>query len=211
MKIALFGFPMTGKSTMFRLLTGVEPSPHATPGEAQAGVARVADPRLDRLTEMYNPKKKVPATVEYLDLAGINKGEAADALPLDQLRFAEALAHVVRAFDDESVHHAEGSVDAARDVATMETEHILADHCHRLAQMMQLERAYVVAINPDRAIGHVVETEQEFDESCLPRSCRAHKCSRGSRCEVKLDVEENRIAGAVGKADAIELDMASYI
>ena len=67
MKIALFGFPMTGKSTMFRLLTGVEPSPHATPGEAQAGVARVADPRLCRLADMYSPKKKpwVPWSVEY--------------------------------------------------------------------------------------------------------------------------------------------------
>jgi len=119
---------MTGKSTMFRLPTGVEPSPHATPGEAQAGVARVADPRLDRLTEMYNPKKKVAASVEYLDLAGVEKGQAATALPLDQLRTADALAHVVRGFEDEALPHSEGEIDPARDVATMETEFILADH-----------------------------------------------------------------------------------
>jgi len=128
MKIALFGFPMTGKSTMFHLLTGVEPSLHASPSEAQAGVARVADPRLDRLTKMYNPKKRVPATVEYLDLAGVEKGRAAKAMPLEQLRTADALAHVVRGFEDEAIPHGEGAIDPARDVTTMETELLLADH-----------------------------------------------------------------------------------
>ena len=63
MKLALSGFPMTGKSTLFQLLTGTELSPHAAPGEAQIAVSRVPDPRLDRLTEMYKPKKKVPAWV----------------------------------------------------------------------------------------------------------------------------------------------------
>jgi len=129
MRIALFGFPMTGKSTLFQLLTGAVASAHqAARGEAQIGVTRVPEPRLDRLAEMYKPKKVTPATIEYLDLAGIEKGEASKALPLDQLRTADALAHVVRAFRDDSVPHAEGEIDAARDAATMETELILADH-----------------------------------------------------------------------------------
>ena len=127
MKIGLFGFPMTGKSTLFQILTGVEPSAHAAHGEAQIGVTRVPDPRLTRLSSMYSPKKTTAATIEYLDLAGIEKGQAAKVLPLDQLRTADALAHVVRAFEDENLPHAEGSIDPVRDVALMETEFILAD------------------------------------------------------------------------------------
>jgi GTP-binding protein YchF len=127
MRIGLFGFPLTGKSTLFRLLTGVDPTGHGGRGDAAIGVARVVDPRLDVLTEMYQPKKKVPATVEYLDLAGMGKGEAAKVLPLDKLRTADALAHVVRAFRDENVPHSEGNIDPARDVDLMETEFLLAD------------------------------------------------------------------------------------
>jgi GTP-binding protein YchF len=127
MRIGLFGFPMTGKSTLFRLLTGTGGSGHAARGEAVVGMARVEDPRLDRLTAMYQPKKKVPATVEYLDLAGMEKGEAAKVLPLDKLRTADALAHVVRAFRDDNIPHPENSIDPARDVDLMETEFLLAD------------------------------------------------------------------------------------
>ena len=127
MKIGLFGFPMTGKSTLFRILTGIEPSAHAAPGDAQLGMTRVPDPRLVRLSSMYSPKKTTAATIEYLDLAGMEKGQAAKVLPLDQLRTADALAHVVRAFADENLLHSEGAIDPARDVAAMETEFMLAD------------------------------------------------------------------------------------
>ena len=139
MKIGLFGFPMTGKSTMFQLLTGVEVSAHAARGEGLQGITRVPDPRLDRLSSMYSPKKHTPATVEYLDLAGIEKGEAAKALPLDQLRTADALAHVVRSFEDDAIPHSEGVIDPARDVATMETEFIIADHTVAERRLEKLE------------------------------------------------------------------------
>jgi GTP-binding protein YchF len=119
---------MTGKSTLFRLLTGADVQAHAARGEGQVGVSKVPDPRLQRLAEMYKPRKVVPATIEYLDLAGVEKGSAAKALPLEQLRVTDALAHVVRAFRDDTVPHGEGSIDPARDAATMETELILADH-----------------------------------------------------------------------------------
>jgi GTP-binding protein YchF len=141
LRIALFGFPLTGKTTLFRLLTGVEPPAHAGRGEITVGVTRVPDPRLDRLSAMYKPKKHTPATIEYMDLAGVEKGEAAKSLPLDQLRTADALAHVVRAFEDDAVPHSEGSIDPARDAATMETELILADHTiaeRRLEKLSQL-------------------------------------------------------------------------
>jgi GTP-binding protein YchF len=140
MRIALFGFPMTGKTTLFQLLTGAEaPAHHSGRGEAQIGVTRVPEPRLDWLTAMYKPKKMTPATIEYLDLAGIEKGEASKSLPLDQLRTADALAHVVRAFRDDAVPHVEGEIDAARDAATMETELILADHSIAERRVEKLE------------------------------------------------------------------------
>jgi GTP-binding protein YchF len=126
MKIGLFGFPMTGKSTIFHLLTGVEVSGFAKSGEARVAMTKVPDPRLERLTAIYGPKKKTHATVEYIDLAGVEKGEAAKVLPLDQLRTADALVHVVRAFNND-VPRSKGSIDPASDVAAMETEFILAD------------------------------------------------------------------------------------
>jgi GTP-binding protein YchF len=127
MKIGLFGFPMTGKSTIFHLLTGVEVAGFAKSGEARVAMTKVPDPRLERLTAMYGPKKRTHATVEYIDLVGVEKGEAAKALPLDQLRTADALVHVVRAFNNDDVPRSKGSIDPAHDVAAMETELILAD------------------------------------------------------------------------------------
>jgi len=126
MKIGLFGFPFTGKTTIFCLLTGQDAAPQGRNGGVRVGVTKVPDPRLQRLTAMYRPKKQTPATVEYLDLAGMEKGQAAKVLPLDQLRTADALTHVVRGFQD-SVPHSEGSIDPARDVVAMETELVLAD------------------------------------------------------------------------------------
>jgi len=129
MRIGLFGFPRTGKSTLFHLLTGTEMAPHRTGrGEAQIGVSRVPEARLDGLAKIYDPKKYTQATIEYLDLPAMEKGQAADVLPLDQLRTADALAHVVRGFEDDAIPHSEGTVDPLRDVATMETEFLLADH-----------------------------------------------------------------------------------
>jgi len=127
MRIGLFGFRETGKSTLFRLLTGAAPT-HAGRGEARIAVSKVPDPRLTRLSGMYRPKKTTPATIEYLDLPAMEKGQAEQVLPLTELRTADALVHVVRAFPDVALPHAEGPIDPARDVATMETEFILADH-----------------------------------------------------------------------------------
>jgi len=141
MRIGLFGFPKTGKSTLFSLLTGAPPPVHGAREEVRVGMARVPDPRLDRLAEMYHPKKFTPATVEYVDIVGVEKGEAAEALPLDQLRTADALAHVVRGFRDDAIPHAEGPPDPPRDVSTMETELILADHTIASRRIERLELA----------------------------------------------------------------------
>jgi GTP-binding protein YchF len=97
--------------------------------EANVGVSRVPDERLDRLTALFHPKKHVPATVEFADMGGASGGKSSTAALLDVAAFrsADALLHAVRMFRDPAVPHAAGSVDAARDVRTMEDELILAD------------------------------------------------------------------------------------
>jgi GTP-binding protein YchF len=130
LRTALIGYPATGKTTLFRLMTESHEAPRAAHGrmEATLGVARVPDARLDILTSMFNPRKRVPATVEFADIPGRPSGTGADALlDVAAYRNADALVHVVRAFTDPAIPHAAGSVDPRRDGRTMEDELILAD------------------------------------------------------------------------------------
>src|SRR5262245_523242 len=130
LRAGLIGFPSTGKTTLFQLLTSAREAPR-TGGktEANVGVSRVPDERLDRLTALFNPRKHVPATVEFADMGGAPGARAGAAALLDVAAFrsADALLHVVRMFRDPAIPHAAGPVDPARDVRTMEDEVILAD------------------------------------------------------------------------------------
>jgi len=97
-------------------------------GEASVGISKVPDARLDRLTAMYNPRKRVPATVEFTDLAAPGATGGAKALvDVAAYKNADALVHVLRAFEDPAVAHPSGSIDPARDAQAMEDELILAD------------------------------------------------------------------------------------
>jgi len=130
LRAALIGFAASGKTTLFQLMTSVREPGRTAPGrgEATIGISKVPDARLDRLTAMYNPKKRVPATVEFTDLAAPGSGGGARALvDVTAYKNADALVHVVRAFDDPSVPHPAGKVDPARDAQAMEDEVILAD------------------------------------------------------------------------------------
>jgi ribosome-binding ATPase len=127
MKAGIIGLSGVGKSTLFQLLTG---SPAPAPGgrpEPRVGIARVPDARLERLTEMFKPKKRTPATVEYVDVPGVAKGEGSALVDLPALRGVDALVHVVRAFESDLVPHPDGSVDPLRDTKMLELELILAD------------------------------------------------------------------------------------
>ena len=123
---ALMGFPGTGKSTLFQLMTSARDSPHGK-GDTAVGISKVPDARLDRLTAIFNPKKRVPATIEFIDFVAAGKTGAAALVDVAGYRNADALVHVVRAFSDPSVPHPSGSVDPARDAQAMEDELILAD------------------------------------------------------------------------------------
>ena len=127
MKVGIIGLPSSGKSTLFQLLTGAAAPPPGGRAEARLGVARVPDPRVDALAEMYRPKKKTPATVEYVDVPGVAKGEGSALVDLPALRGVDALVHVVRSFASETVAHPDGSVDPLRDAKMLELELILAD------------------------------------------------------------------------------------
>ena len=129
LRAGLIGFPSVGKTSLFQLLTSAREAPRPGKAEANVGVSRVPDERLDRLTAMFNPRKRVPATVEFADIAGAGGSRSGAQALLDVAAFrnADALLHVVRMFRDPSIPHPAGSVDPARDVRTMEDEVILAD------------------------------------------------------------------------------------
>jgi ribosome-binding ATPase len=129
LRAGLIGFPSAGKTALFQLLTSAREAPRSGKSEANVGVSRVPDERLDRLTALFNPRKHMPATVEFADIAGVGGARPGAQALLDVAPFrnADALLHVVRLFRDPAVPHPAGSIDPARDVRAMEDEVILAD------------------------------------------------------------------------------------
>jgi hypothetical protein len=129
LRAALIGFASSGKSTLFQLMTSARDSGRTASGkDAAIGISKVPDERLDRLTAMFNPKKRVPATVEFSDMAAPGQTGGAKALvDVAAYKNADALVHVVRAFQDPAVPHPAETVNPARDAQSMEEELILAD------------------------------------------------------------------------------------
>src|SRR5215213_1215318 len=123
---ALIGFPSTGKSTLFQLMTSAKDAPRGK-GDTVIGISKVPDPRLDRLSAIFNPKKTTAATIEFTDMVAPGRTGAAALVDVAGYKNADALIHVVRAFRDPSVPHPSGSVDPARDAQAMEDELLLAD------------------------------------------------------------------------------------
>jgi GTP-binding protein YchF len=134
MKIGLIGLPSTGKTSLFNLLTGseIEVSEFSTGKiEANIGIAKIPDERLDFLKAMYKPKKTTHATIEVIDVPGLVRGSSSGKGVgnqfLDNIRKTDVLVHVIRAFQNEHVLHADGSVDPMRDVETINMELLFAD------------------------------------------------------------------------------------
>ena len=128
MKTGIIGLPQVGKTSLFRMLTKAQLSrrPHANPREAHIGVAKVPDERLDRLAALYNPKKLTHASVEYVDVGAIGQEALKETGYIGHLRNVDALAHVVRAFEDDSIPHV-GAIDPLRDIKNVEFDLMVSD------------------------------------------------------------------------------------
>jgi GTP-binding protein YchF len=131
MKLAIIGLSNSGKTTVFNALTGqnIETTLYATAsGDPNYGVVKVPDSRIDRLAEIYKPKKITFATVEYVDYIGLTKGDVAqNSKVFDLIKDADAIVHVVRGFSGDAVTHPLNSVDPLRDIETVELECIFGD------------------------------------------------------------------------------------
>ncbi|MBN1526972.1 MAG: redox-regulated ATPase YchF [Candidatus Omnitrophica bacterium] len=149
MKIGLIGLPQTGKKTLFELLTDHAPSEkELASNKPIKGIAEIKDPRFDKLVALYAPEKNVRARIEIEALPKLEKEAIAKGDIFKDIEDADALCHIVRAFKDDSVYHAEGSVDPKRDIDMVNAELILND-------MIFIEKRF------ERAEKKVKETKEE--------------------------------------------------
>jgi len=130
MKFIIFGYPKTGKTTFFNLLTGATIEVKKFEDKEEAPHVRtcsVPDNRLDEISKLFPGKKKIYSSIDVMDIAGFSWGQVKSSVYLNLLRTADGLTHVVRAFEDPEIIHPQGSVDAKRDIKNMEEELILSD------------------------------------------------------------------------------------
>jgi GTP-binding protein YchF len=155
MKTGIIGLPQVGKTSLFRILTKAPLSDaYANPREAHIGVAKVPDDRLDKLAALYDPKKLTHASVDYVDVGAMSQDALKETAYLTHLRNVDALAHVVRAFDDPSIPHV-GTVDPLRDIKNIEFDMMVSD----LGQIeKRLER-----VEKDLKKMRTSELEKEFE------------------------------------------------
>ena len=132
MQIGIVGLPFSGKSTLFQTITKTHIEPEMlAKAESHQSVIKVPDGRLDKLTEIFNPKKKVNTTIEVIDVVGLQKGDSGSTQFtgnfLGKVKTNDALIQVIRLFENETVPHPESSINMMRDVETFETEFIISD------------------------------------------------------------------------------------
>lgn len=134
MKLGIVGLPNVGKSTLFNAITNAGAQSANYPFctiEPNIGVVAVPDKRLDKLAEMYDPDKYTPASIEFVDIAGLvkgaSKGEGLGNKFLSNIREVDAIVHVVRSFENDDIIHVEGSIDPKRDIETINLELVLSD------------------------------------------------------------------------------------
>jgi len=193
------GLPYVGKTTLFNLLTGGHAATGAfagAEGETNVGVAKVPDPRVDKLAALYKPKKTTYAEVTYRDLGlaprvatgaaghATQAGQGISAQKLGDLRSSDALVHVVRSFRDASVPHVNTTVDPKRDLATLELELLFADHVVVERRLERIEPELRSAKGPEREM-------KERERAILQKAMTALDAETPLR-DVGLDEEEQK-------------------
>jgi ribosome-binding ATPase len=208
MRTAIIGLPMTGKTSLFTILTGVHQETRIGSTAARTGVAKVPDSRLEELARVFDPPKVTHATVEYVDMPAISKESLRDPSYVASLRVVDAFAQVLRTFEDETIPHERGSLDAVRDLEDVEMELILSDLLVVEKRLERLEKDRKKIKNP--------ELDREYDALIRVRS--ALEANQPLR-QLELDAEEEkRIRGFqflsqkpmlyvlnIGEADAARL------
>jgi GTP-binding protein YchF len=183
-QLGILGLPKSGKTTLFNTLTASHQATdkYSSSNQTNMGVANVRDVRLETLRDLFNPKRYVPATVQYVDIPGMKRGESAESLDLAKLKMVDALVHVIRAFDDPEILHSEGSVDPARDMINVDLELILADHDIVERRIERLDKAVKRGLNPEE------QREKALLSEIILPALESEKPLR----EVELDPEDER-------------------
>ncbi|MCX6155524.1 MAG: redox-regulated ATPase YchF [Candidatus Kapabacteria bacterium] len=169
MQIGIVGLPYSGKTTLFQTLTQIHLDMHALQKrDANQAIVKVPDTRLDLLSEIFQPKKKVNATIDIVDMVGIQRGERASqsftSHFLTKVRTNDALIHVVRGFEDETIPHVDGSINLFRDIRTLEEEFIFADMAFVESRLEKLDKELLKSKNKDETKKEI-EVMQRWNET----------------------------------------------
>src|ERR1700687_3426969 len=181
MQTGIIGLPQVGKTTLFRILTKAHVDAKGAQ-TAHVGVAKVPEPRLVELAKLYNPKKITYANVQYVDLPGVQKERMRESLAT--LRDGDAIAHLIRVFDDPSVPHSEGTIAPLRDATNLDLELILSDHDQISKRLERLEKDLKKKKDP------LLELEKNVLEKC-----KAHLEAEKPLRELELTLEERKPIG----------------
>ena len=180
MKVGLIGFARSGKTTVFNAITGATAEVGAYGSrEANVAVIKVPDARVDALTDIFKPKKKTYAEIEFIDIApveGTEQDKALDNAALNLLKNADALVHVVRAFENENVMHPRDSVNPERDVIALEEELQLIDLIIIEKRIERLEKEH--------------KKDNEYDLMCR---CRDHLENGQSLRTLELNAQDDKL------------------
>jgi ribosome-binding ATPase len=180
MKTGIIGLPQVGKTSLFQILTKAHLSAQANPREAHIGVAKVPDDRLDRLAALYNPKKLTHTSVEYVDVGAIGQDALKETAYIGHLRQVDALAHVVRVFEDPAIPHV-GEIDPLRDIKNVEFDLMVSDLGQIEKRLERLEKDLKKMKTPD--------LEKEFE---LLKRANAHLGSEKPLREMQMTPEDKK-------------------